>query len=45
MRKGIVPPAGQLPLDQTKPLVPSNLADYEKAAANFPETFDDLFRV
>ncbi len=44
MRQGIVPPAGQLPLEQTRPMVPTDLADYEKAAANFPETFDTLFR-
>ena len=44
MRAGIAPPAGQRPLDQTKPLVPTDLADYERAAAAFPDTFDDLFK-
>lgn len=44
MRRGIPAPPGQLPLDQTKPLVPTDLADYERAAARFPETFDDLFK-
>ncbi len=44
MRRGIVPAAGQLPLEQAKPLVPKDLADYERAAARFPETFDDLFK-
>ena len=44
MRDGFKPPPGQLPLAETKPLVPKDLADYERAAANFPETFDDLFK-
>lgn len=44
MRRGIAPAAGQLPLDRTRPLVPTDLADYERAAARFPETFEDLFK-
>lgn len=43
MRPDVRPPEGQRPLAQTKPLVPSNLADYERASAAFPETFDALF--
>lgn len=44
MRRGVRAPAGQLPLDQAKPLVPTDLPDYERAAARFPETFEDLFK-
>lgn len=44
MRKGVRSPAGQLPLADTKPMLPSDLADYEKAAKSFPETFDRYFK-
>jgi iron(III) transport system substrate-binding protein len=44
MRKGVRTPAGQLPLQETKPLLPTDLADYEKAAQNFPETFEKYFK-
>lgn len=44
LRKGVTPPAGQRPLDQTRPLLPKDNADYEKAAANFPAHFDSLFK-
>ena len=44
MRKGMKPPEGQLPLDQAKPLVPKDLADYEKASANFPAHYDTIFK-
>jgi len=44
MRKGVRTPAGQLPLAETKPMLPTDLADYEKAAQNFPETFDKYFK-
>ena len=44
MRKGVRPPAGQLPLAEARPLYPQDLADYEKAARSFPETFDRYFR-
>jgi iron(III) transport system substrate-binding protein len=44
MRTGVRTPAGQLPLTQTRPLLPSDLADYEAAARNFPETFERYFK-
>lgn len=44
MRKGVRTPAGQLPLAETKPLLPTDLADYEKAAQSFPETFEKYFK-
>ena len=44
MRRGVAPPPGQVPLEQTKPMTPTDLMDYERAAARFPETFDELFR-
>ena len=44
MRKGMKPPEGQLPIEQAKPLVPKDLADYEKASANFPAHFDSIFK-
>jgi iron(III) transport system substrate-binding protein len=44
MRKGMKPPEGQLPLDQAKPLVPKDLAHYEKASVNFPAHFDSIFK-
>ena len=28
----------------TKPLLPQDLADYEKAAVGFPERFDSFFK-
>jgi iron(III) transport system substrate-binding protein len=43
-RADVPPPAGQLPFAETKPLFPQDLADYEKAAANFPEHFDSFFK-
>jgi iron(III) transport system substrate-binding protein len=43
MRKDIAPPPGQVPLVDTRPLAPTDLADYEAAAARFPETFEQLF--
>ena len=43
-RKDVKPPEGQLPLEQTKPLLPQDLADYEKASASFPERFDSFFK-
>src|SRR5258708_4416980 len=39
-RKDVPPPAGQLPFAETKPLVPKDLSDYEKASSGFPEHFD-----
>jgi len=44
MRKGVRTPAGQVPLPDTKPMLPTDLADYEKAAQNFPETFERYFK-
>src|SRR5262249_38538323 len=38
MRNGVPAPAGQKPLAETRPLLPNNLDDYEKAAQSFPET-------
>ena len=43
-RQDVPPPEGQLPLAETKPLLPQDLADYERASANFPEHFDSLFK-
>jgi iron(III) transport system substrate-binding protein len=43
-RKDVLPPEGQRPLAETKPLLPQDMADYEKASANFPEHFDSLFK-
>lgn len=44
MRTGMSTPAGQLPLAQTKPLLPNDLVEYEAAAQNFPETFERYFK-
>jgi iron(III) transport system substrate-binding protein len=44
MRKGVRAPAGQLSLQEAKPLLPADLADYEKAAQTFPETFERYFK-
>ncbi len=44
MHRGVRTPAGQVPLVDTKPLLPTDLADYEAAAQNFPETFDRYFK-
>jgi hypothetical protein len=44
MRNGVAAPAGQLALAETKPMLPEDLADYEKAAQSFPETFDRYFK-
>jgi len=43
-RNDVPSPEGQLPLAETKPLLPQNLADYERASASFPEHFDSLFK-
>jgi iron(III) transport system substrate-binding protein len=45
MRRGIAAPAGQMPLDQTKFMLPHDLTDYERASRRFPETFDRYFKV
>jgi iron(III) transport system substrate-binding protein len=44
MRKGVRTAPGQKPLAETKPLLPTDLADYEAAAQNFPDTFDRYFK-
>jgi iron(III) transport system substrate-binding protein len=44
MRNGVDGPAGQKPISETMPLLPQDLADYEKAAEVFPETFDSYFK-
>jgi iron(III) transport system substrate-binding protein len=43
-RKDVAPPEGQLPFADTKPLLPEDLADYERASASFPEHFDAIFK-
>jgi iron(III) transport system substrate-binding protein len=44
LRNGLPAPPGQKPLAETKPLLPSDLDDYEQAAESFPETFERYFR-
>jgi iron(III) transport system substrate-binding protein len=43
-RTDVPPPAGQRPFAEAKPLLPQDLADYEQAAAHFPEHFDSIFK-
>ncbi|MBV9248290.1 MAG: extracellular solute-binding protein [Acetobacteraceae bacterium] len=43
-RRDVPAPDRQLPYAETKPLLPQDLADYERAAANFPEHFDSIFK-
>jgi iron(III) transport system substrate-binding protein len=43
-RRDVKPPEGQLPLEQTKPLLPQDLGEYERASASFPERFDSFFK-
>ena len=43
-RSDVPPPAGQRLLTDTKPLLPQDLADYERASANFSEHFDSFFK-
>lgn len=43
-RQDVPPPEGQRPYYDTKPLLPQDLADYEQAAASFPEHFDAIFK-
>ena len=44
MRPDVPAPPGQRPLAETKPLLPSDLADYQRASAVFPQHFDSIFR-
>jgi iron(III) transport system substrate-binding protein len=43
MRPDVAPPAGQKPLAQAHPLLPTDLDDYRRASADFPRHFDELF--
>jgi iron(III) transport system substrate-binding protein len=43
MRPDVPPPAGQKPLAETHPLLPTDLDDYLRASAAFPQHFDELF--
>jgi iron(III) transport system substrate-binding protein len=43
MRPDVPPPAGQKPLAEAHPLLPTDLDDYLKASAAFPQHFDELF--
>ena len=43
-RPDVPAPEGQLPFAQTKPLFPQDLDAYEKAADNFPQHFDSIFK-
>lgn len=43
MRPDVPPPAGQKSLAETHPLLPTDLDDYLKASAAFPQHFDALF--
>jgi len=44
LRADVPAPAGQRPLAETHPLLPADLADYEKASAEFPQHFEALFK-
>jgi iron(III) transport system substrate-binding protein len=44
MRIGMPTPAGQKPMAETNPHLPTDLADYETAAQSFPETVERSFR-
>ncbi|MCC7276670.1 MAG: extracellular solute-binding protein [Alphaproteobacteria bacterium] len=44
MRADVKAPPGQKALADTKPLIPTDLADYEKAAAAFPQKFESWFK-
>ncbi len=43
MRPDVAPPAGQKPLAELHPLLPTDLDDYLKASQDFPRHFDTLF--
>lgn len=43
MRADVPPPAGQRPLAELHPLLPTDLDDYLKASQDFPKHFDALF--
>lgn len=44
LRDDVPTPAGEKPLAQAKPLVPSNWDDYERFARGFPHHFNELFK-
>jgi iron(III) transport system substrate-binding protein len=44
IRDDVPPPAGQKKLADTKPMLPTDLADYRRASASFPEHFDSIFQ-
>jgi iron(III) transport system substrate-binding protein len=43
MRADVPPPAGQKPLADARPLLPTDMDDYLRASADFPRHFDELF--
>jgi iron(III) transport system substrate-binding protein len=43
-RKDVGPMAGQKPLSEVKALAPTDLADYEKFVATFPDHYSELFK-
>jgi hypothetical protein len=43
-RPDVPAPDRQLPYPETKPLLPKDIADYERAATEFPEHFDTYFK-
>ena len=43
MRSDVPPPAGQKPLAETHPLLPTDAHDYVQASRDFPRHFEDLF--
>jgi iron(III) transport system substrate-binding protein len=44
MRADVKPPPGQKPLSEARPLLPTDMADYLRASADFPRHFEELFR-
>jgi iron(III) transport system substrate-binding protein len=44
MRADVPPPAGQKPLSEAHPLLPTDLDDYLRASVDFPKHFEDLFQ-
>jgi hypothetical protein len=43
MRADVPPPAGQKPLAEVHPLLPTDVDDYMKASREFPRHFEELF--
>jgi iron(III) transport system substrate-binding protein len=43
MRTDVPPPAGQKPLAEVHPLLPTDVDDYMKASRDFPRYFEELF--